>query len=145
VITPLVSTSGQTVVIDASLWISFLLPGDVHHMSAVIWLNAHINGGGNIVAPSILAVETGSGIARVAQNAAFARNAVSVTYSFPYLSMQGMDQAVIDEATDVAITFGLKGADSIYVALAKQLGVPLVTFGNEQLTRPASVIATIRP
>lgn len=59
--------------------------------------------------------------------------------------MQGMDQAVIDEATDVAITFGLKGADSIYVALAKQLGVPLVTFGNEQLTRPASVIATIRP
>ena len=142
---PTIPASGQTVVIDASVWISFLLLGDIHHVPAVIWLNAYINGGGNIVAPSILAVETGSGISRVAQNAAFARNAVSVTYSFPYLTLQGIDQALIDEATDVAVTFRLKGADSIYVALAKQLGVPLVSFDQEQLTRPVGVISTIRP
>ncbi len=56
-----------------------------------------------------------------------------------------MDQALVDAAADVAVRFGLKGADSFYVAVAKQLGIPLVTLDNEQLTRPASIITTIRP
>jgi predicted nucleic acid-binding protein len=137
--------SGQAVVIDASVWVSFLLPRDVNHLAAQVWLNAHVNSGGYIVAPLMLAVETGSAISRVVRDAAFAHSAVSDTYSFPYLSLQGIDQALIDEATNVAVTFRLKGSDSIYVALAKQLGVPLVSFDQEQLSRPASIIATIRP
>ena len=49
------------------------------------------------------------------------------------------------EAVDMAITFDLRGPDALYVAVAKQLSIPLVTFDQEQLTRPANAITTITP
>lgn len=45
---------------------------------------------------------------------------------------------------ELAIEFKLRVADAIYVAQAKRLGQPLVTFDKEQLRRPVS-IATIDP
>jgi predicted nucleic acid-binding protein len=56
-----------------------------------------------------------------------------------------LDQELVDEAAGLAAQFSLKGMDSIYVAVAKRLGIPLVTFDKEQLTRPASIIQTIQP
>jgi predicted nucleic acid-binding protein len=56
-----------------------------------------------------------------------------------------IDQALIVDATNLSADLGLRGADAIYVALAKQLGVPLLTFDTEQLTRPAGIITTIQP
>lgn len=56
-----------------------------------------------------------------------------------------LEQALVDEAASLAAQFGLKGMDSFYVAVAKQLGIPLVTFDQEQLTKPASIIRVVRP
>ena len=142
---PSLPTAGQTVVVDASVWIGSLLPNDVHYVPAQFWLNAHVSSGGHIVAPLILPLETGSAIARVKQDVRFALDSVSDLYSFQYISLQALDQSLIDEATDIAITFRLRSADSIYVALGKRLAVPLVTFDQEQISRPASIITTIRP
>jgi predicted nucleic acid-binding protein len=56
-----------------------------------------------------------------------------------------MDQSLIEEAAEVAILFGLKAGDALYVAVAQRLNLPLVTFDHEQLTRPTSIITTISP
>lgn len=135
----------QFAAIDASVWISNLLSYDSNHVVAHNWVNQHINNGGYLVSPLILVLETGATIARVTQNSNVARDAVTQLYTFSYFSLVPMYQALIDEANEIAITFKLRGADSLYVTVAKQLSIPLVTFDNEQLTRPTSVITTIRP
>jgi predicted nucleic acid-binding protein len=56
-----------------------------------------------------------------------------------------IDQPLVDEATRLAADLMLRGADSYYVAVAKMLNLPLVTFDKEQLSRTTTVITTIRP
>ncbi len=140
-----VAQSGQLVVIDASVWISNLLPRDRNHLRAANWVNQHLSSGGQLVAPVLLALETGGSVARVSQDKNLARNAVLYLYISSFMQLVPINQALMDDATDIAITFALKGGDSLYVAVAQQLNLPLVTFDREQLTRPASIITTIRP
>jgi predicted nucleic acid-binding protein len=63
----------------------------------------------------------------------------------PEMSLVQIDQALVDEATDLASELSLRGADAYYVAVARTLGLALVTFDREQLSRAASVVLTIRP
>jgi len=48
-------------------------------------------------------------------------------------------------AGGVAANLGLRGADAVYIALAQQLGVTLVTWDREQLTRGAAMVLTRTP
>lgn len=137
--------AGQYVVVDTSVWASSLLPNDSNHIAARNWIGQHVSSGGRLVAPILLVVETSATMARLTQNPTLARNAVSQLYSFGLMHLLPLDQALVDEAADLAAQFGLKGMDSFYVAVAKQLGIPLVTFDREQLTRPANIIRTIQP
>ena len=43
-----------------------------------------------------------------------------------------MDNELVHEAACLAAELGLRGADSIYVAVALQLNLPLVTFDVDQ-------------
>jgi predicted nucleic acid-binding protein len=56
-----------------------------------------------------------------------------------------MDTALMTQATGIAANYRLRGADAIYVAAAKQLGIALLTWDTEQLTRPASIITALTP
>jgi predicted nucleic acid-binding protein len=135
----------SAVVLDASVWVSSLLPNDRNHAPATSWIASHVSNNGLMVAPLLLVTETAGAIARVAQNPGLARASVNQLYAFPVMSLLPLDQPLVDEATDMAINFNLKGADAFYVAVAKLLGIPLVTFDTEQLTRPANIITTIKP
>lgn len=134
-----------TVIVDTSFWVSVLLLKDSNHVAAMNWLSAYLDDEGQLAAPQMLVPETAGAVARLTQDKNLARRAVSNLYLFPFMRLVPVDHVLVDDAADLAITFSLKGADALYVAVAKQLGVPLVTFDQEQLTRPASVIATIRP
>lgn len=134
-----------TVVVDASFWISTLLRKDSNHVAALNWLSAYLYDQGQLVAPQMLIPETAGAVARITQDKNLARTAIRNLYLFPFMRLVPVDHMLVDDAAELAITFSLKGADSLYVAVAKQLGVPLVTFDQEQLMRPASVINTIRP
>lgn len=136
---------GQSVVVDASVWVSSLLVNDRNHVSASNWINNHIAGNGLVVAPILIVVETGAAIARATQNPSLARNAISHLYTLPSVRLAALDQQLIADAADIAVMYIIKGADSIYVALAAQLSLPLVTFDQEQLTRPAGIITTMMP
>ncbi len=118
---------------------------DANHTAAKNWLEQHLNSGGSLISPVILAVEIAATVARVTQNPAAAGHALSQLRSFSPLRLVPLDQTLVADATNIAMNFGLRGADSFYVALAQQLAIPLVTFDNEQLTRPASIIATVMP
>ncbi|MEO8084200.1 MAG: PIN domain-containing protein, partial [Ardenticatenales bacterium] len=48
-------------------------------------------------------------------------------------------------AAEIVGTHRIRGCDAVYVALAEQLGEPLVTLDNEQLARGGSLVVTLRP
>jgi predicted nucleic acid-binding protein len=54
-----------------------------------------------------------------------------------------MDNALICKAASLAIELGLRGADSIYVAVAERLSIPLATLDVEQQERTAGLIEII--
>lgn len=135
----------RLIVLDASVWISNLLPNDSNHSPAVAWLNNYLAGGGRLVAPVMLVLETAGAVSRLSQDQRLARRSIRFLYTWPFMRIVPIDQPLVDEATDVAIAFGLRGPDAVYVAMAKNLAIPLATFDQEQLTRPSSIIMTIRP
>ena len=61
------------------------------------------------------------------------------------LKIQPVDTNLLQLALDLAADLRLKGADAIYVALAHQLGVPLVSWDKEQLQRSSGLIEAYTP
>jgi predicted nucleic acid-binding protein len=105
--------------------------------------------GGLFIAPMIFVIEAASAIARETlppnNPRADARKAVSQLYAMPIMRLVPVDQALVDAATDLAADYKIRGADALFVALARQFGLPLVTFDKYQLKQPHGVVVTIRP
>jgi predicted nucleic acid-binding protein len=133
------------VVIDTSVWISRLLPTDSNHSLARNWIDQHLLNGGMLVAPVLLVTEVASATSRQTRRPSLAHRAVSRLYHLTGMSLVPIDQTLIDTATDFAADLGIRGTDALFVALAKQLNIPLVTFDSEQIQKPVGIIHTIRP
>ncbi len=134
-----------SVVIDASAWISSLFPNDVNYEAAFNWIQGHITSGGGLVAPILFVVEVGAAVSRLTGDPSLAHDAISLVYRSANMILVPVDQDLINESSYLAAELGLRGADSLYVAVAKQAGLPLVSFDKDQLKRPAHLITTIRP
>ncbi len=133
------------VVIDASVWVSTVLIRDSNHAAALAWVNRHLLNGGSFTAPILLMTETASAVARITGRALRGHQVAAQLYDMPEMKLVQIDEALVDEATYLAADLGLRGADAYYVAVARILALPLITFDQEQLSRTSSVIATVRP
>ena len=133
------------VVVDASVWVSRLLTHDPNNARATAWVGRHVRNGGVLTAPTLIALEVAASVSRRTGNVSDAHAAAGQLYALPFVRLAAIDQSLIVEATNLSADLGLRGADAIYVALAKQLGIPLLTFDTEQLIRPAGLITTIQP
>jgi predicted nucleic acid-binding protein len=51
----------------------------------------------------------------------------------------------MDDTVAIAMHYGLRAGDAVYVALARQLAIPLVSFDRDHLTRANSIITVIKP
>lgn len=140
-----ISMSYQSIVIDTSAWVSRLITTDSNHVKARVWLDNFMLGGGTLIAPTLFATEVGANVSRITGKAQRGRAAVVQIYNLPLMTLVPMDQALVDEATDIGIDFAIKASDAFFVAIAKRLGIPLVTFDRDQLNRPASIITAIQP
>ncbi len=139
------SRASSFVVVDASTWVSRLLIQDTHHVVAVAWIDQHLMEGGMLIAPILLVTETAATVSRITGDPMGGHVAARQLYTMPEMSLISIDQALVDEATALAADLRLRAADSYYVAVAKKLGLPLITFDREQLTRAALTVRTIRP
>ena len=136
------------VVVDASVWAAFFLITDSSHSASYAWLDRHTSAGGLVISPSILLTEVAAAISRrlgQPSGSQTALRAASAIGRLPQARIVPMDTALMNEATGVAANLALRGADSIYVATALQLGIPLLTWDNEQLTRSGGIITAFHP
>jgi len=132
-------------VVDASVWVSRFLPDDVHHQTSRRWFEDVIVRGDPLVSPALVLPEIAGALGRRTGDAELALRAVSLLQLLPSLRLVPIDGRLADAAARVASTARLRGADSVYVALAEELGLPLVTWDREQLERTVNRATAVTP
>lgn len=133
------------VVIDASVWVSQLRPQDVHHDSSRSWIERYAVTGGILVASDFLSLEIAAAISRGTGDFLLAKEAVRKLHDFTGLNLLPLDSALIESAIDIATDLQLRAGDAIYVALAHQLNIPLISWDKEQIQKASSLITTYTP
>jgi predicted nucleic acid-binding protein len=135
-------------VLDASVWVSRTITTDGNHVAATNWITNHLRAHGTFIAPTLFEVEIAAAISRVTKDKQLAGKEVR---QLSRLNARGVirlvptNATIIKTATTLAANHGLRAVDAIYAALAQRVGIPLVTFDQELLSLPETVIVTISP
>jgi predicted nucleic acid-binding protein len=122
-------------VIDASVLVSWFHRADPFHQASRAWLRQHLLAGGQIYAPWLLQSEVAGALTRRTGDQALGARAARWVRSLPELHLVALDAAVGQRAADLAVGLRLRGADAVYVAVADQLQLSLVTWDREQRER----------
>lgn len=133
------------IVVDASVWISSLLVLDRNRDETVKWQLTLPNRVHPVRVPGIVLSEVGGAVARREGRDSEGYRAIESILSFPGISVIEMTPTLSLRAAELAILCRLRGADAVYVALAEEFRVPLVSWDREQLTRSRSFIETYSP
>lgn len=69
-----------------------------------------------------------------------AQRAVAALRSLPGLRLVSVEDAVVQQAADLAARLGLRGAGVFYMTVAARLEVPLVTLDRDQCQRATRIV-----
>jgi predicted nucleic acid-binding protein len=133
------------IVIDASVWMSFFVQQDVNHAATYPWLAKILTTTVPVAAPILLLSEVGGAMSRRLGQANLADAAINQLLSIPTLRLVSIDHALGIQASRIAAKHRLRGADALYVAVAAQLNVPLVSWDNEHISRVSGLITSYTP
>ena len=130
---------------DASVVVSMLTVADVNHRVSARWFQAWEATGGPFDVAPILLIEVAAVIARLTGSPLEGYRAVRTLRRVPRLRFVDLDDVLHARAIRFAADLHLRGADAVYVATAHLLGVPLVTWDDQQMQRAAAVIDVRKP
>jgi predicted nucleic acid-binding protein len=133
------------IVVDASVWVSRLIPQDIFHDFSRSWLQYCLSNGEDLVAPILLAMEVAGAVSRRTGDADLAKRTLRQMMSSGIVRFLPIDHRLGQSAADLASDLGLRGADAAYVAAAYLLGIPLVTWDREQRLRSHGVVIALTP
>jgi predicted nucleic acid-binding protein len=132
-------------VVDASVWVSYLIAEDENHVASFLWLQPLILAGAILVEPSLILPEVSASVRR-RLNEAEATSAIDFLQSLPGMVIFDVDARGLAQTTaQIAASVRLTGADSIYVALAYELTLPFYTWDNQIIDRAGGLITVQRP
>jgi len=98
-----------------------------------------------VAGPVTLVSEVAGAISRRSSRSDIAyQYALDIQYD-PRIQLYSVDSELGDAAARLAAQLPLKGSDAVDVALAKPLGVPLVTRDREQLAPGSAAFQTMTP
>jgi predicted nucleic acid-binding protein len=98
-----------------------------------------------VSSPTLALVEVAGALARRTGSDPLAESAIRYLQSQAWLTLSPLSVAFSEAAARVAITGSLRGADAVYVALARQEGALLITLDDEMLKRSAPAILAMTP
>jgi predicted nucleic acid-binding protein len=130
------------VTIDASVAVSAFSPTeagseDSHRLLELLRRNQTV-----VVVPTLIRPEIAAAIRRSTGDPNKAKALEESFAGLPGLIFQDLDGRMADAAVEIAVTTGLRGADSVYVATARHFDATLITLDDEQRTRlPAGMVA----
>ena len=129
-------------VVDASVYIADVRPSEPYHPDARAFLDHLRRNGEPAYAPITALAEVAGGISRGTGRPGLTRRLTSLLGRVPNFIFVPVDEILGQQAAEIAGAQQIRGCDAIYVALAQQLGMTLITLDGEQRQRvPVTVIA----
>ena len=131
--------------VDASVFVNAFNPHEEGHVQSLQILSAIQERGDPVIVPTLLVPEIASAVARATNHSADALQYAVATAALPHLTLVSLTAAVAREAADLAATHHLRGADAVYVAVARRYGTTIVSRDDEQRRRGAAVVPCQTP
>ena len=135
----------MTITIDASVLVAADLDDEEAHDDASAFLRAVVMDSLAIHQPSLTLVEVCAAVARRTSDAALARATVAVISSTPGVVFHGLDLAAASAAAEVAADVAVRGADAVYLQVARNQGATLVTLDLGMLGRSPTDVEVVTP
>lgn len=132
-------------VVDASVWVSSLIPQDRFHQISRGWLDHYLAAGGIVYGPVLLLPEVAGAVARLKADPQIGQQVLRDLLKVPTLRLIPHDFDFGRVAAQMAADLRLRGADVTYVTAAYLLHMPLVTWDREQHLRAGSLISVQTP
>jgi len=133
------------IVIDATVWISRILVEDIFHTISRTWMRAQSAQGHLLVVPSLFFAEVGGVVARRTGSTAMGMETIQRIARVPALRVIPINRNLGVDSGKLAAQLHLRGADAVYVALARRLNIPLATWDQELLQRAGQVVTVQQP
>ena len=132
-------------VIDASVYVSLTNESDRHHGRCVSWLGETLETDESLVAPSLLLVEVTASIRRLTGDGKLAARVGDELQALELVELVPLTLERSKSAAMIAAKTAVRGADAVYLALAKERRETLVTLDRQQLERGGEVATVQRP
>jgi len=124
--------------LDASIFVRDLNPRDADHGLCRELLEHLAARGIPIIAPLLLLVEVAGTLSRELRDPMRGRIAVTILRTLPNLTLVALDESLTQGALEIAADRALRGADAVYVAVARQHACTLASLDREQRERGAT-------
>jgi predicted nucleic acid-binding protein len=131
--------------VDASVFVNAFNPHEEGHAASLQILAAIQDRGDPMIVPTLLIAEVASAVARATDDSDGALQYANATAALPHLTLVSLTTTVARQAASLAATHRLRGADAVYVAVARRYATTLVSRDDEQRTRGATVVVCQTP
>jgi predicted nucleic acid-binding protein len=131
--------------IDASVFVNAFNPHERGHAESLQVITTIHERGDPIIVPALLVPEVASALARVTGDSAAALDYARAITSLPHLTVISLTAVAANHAAELAAKHRLRGADAVYLAVARRYGTAVVTRDAEQRARGSSVVACLTP
>ncbi len=125
--------------IDASVFVNAFDPHEEGHTESLQILTAIQERGDPVIVPALLVPEIASAVARASDDSVGALQYANATAALPHVTLVPLTPAMARQAAELAASHRLRGADAVYLAVARRYGTTLVSRDDEQRTRGSSV------
>jgi predicted nucleic acid-binding protein len=133
------------IVIDASVWLSAILPTDAHYHYTVPWKNQIEVSREPIAVPAHFPAEVAGVLSRTGSDRTFIAGTLDLIGSERLFTIYPISAAFGRLCAEVASVAAVRGSDAIYLALAQFLDVPMLTWDRQQRERGAMFCRTMTP
>ena len=127
------------------MFVNAFNPHEEGHESSFAFLSAVRERGDPVIVPTLIVPEVAAAIARAVGDRTSALQYAMAIAALPHFTLVSLTPEVARQAADLAATYRLRGADAVYVAVARRYGTTIVSRDVEQTTRGAAVVACATP
>jgi len=131
--------------VDASVFVNAFNAHERGHDESLQILATIEQRGDPVIVPTLLVAEIASAVARATDDRVGALHYAATTAALPNLTLVALTPALARRAADLAATHRLRGADAVYLSVARRYATSLISRDEEQLKRGSRVAACLTP
>ena len=117
--------------VDASVFVNAFNPHEDGHAESLAFLAAVQEGADPVIVPTLLVPELAAAAARASDDSAGALDYAHATIALPHVTLVSLTPAMSRQAGELAAMHRLRGADAVYVAVARRYGTTVVSRDEE--------------